>query len=78
MITKSQPAPYQNVLSPDHPETIVECYRCNSDRRMPGRGMITGLMKRFPEGDVRCRHPWRVTSGRQSRGLRARGAWARL
>jgi len=33
---------------PDHPEGIVERYRRDSDRRKPGPGMITDLMKRFP------------------------------
>ncbi|WP_346730987.1 HAD hydrolase-like protein [Bradyrhizobium sp. 132] len=33
---------------PDHPEGIIERYRRDSDRRKPGPGMITDLMKRFP------------------------------
>ncbi|UVO31824.1 HAD family hydrolase [Bradyrhizobium arachidis] len=33
---------------PDHPEAVVERYRRDSDRRKPGPGMITDLMKRFP------------------------------
>lgn len=33
---------------PEHPEAIVERYRRDSDRRKPGPGMITDLMKRFP------------------------------
>ncbi|KYG98552.1 HAD family hydrolase [Bradyrhizobium sp. DOA1] len=32
----------------DHPEGTVERYRRDSDRRKPGPGMITDLMKRFP------------------------------
>lgn len=33
---------------PDHPEAAIERYRRDSDRRKPGPGMITDLMKRFP------------------------------
>lgn len=33
---------------PDHPEAPIERYRRDSDRRKPGPGMITDLMKRFP------------------------------
>ncbi|TPQ35500.1 D,D-heptose 1,7-bisphosphate phosphatase [Bradyrhizobium guangdongense] len=33
---------------PDHPEAPIARYRRDTDRRKPGPGMITDLMKRFP------------------------------
>lgn len=51
---------------PDHPEAIVESYRRDSDRRKPGPGMITDLMKRFPVATDRS-----FLIGDQERDLKA-------
>lgn len=58
---------------PDHPEAAIERYRRDSDRRKPGPGMITDLMKRFPVAADRS-----FLIGDQERDLEAaRGAGIR-